>query len=98
MIALVFVDEAIFPYKGKLYCHMFCSDTAKLHSFAQQLGIKRCWFENKRGRYFPHYDITSAQRDMAINFGAIPVTGKEMVELQREYKNEIQNIQRICAE
>jgi hypothetical protein len=62
----VYVDAIQFV-KGRRWCHLFCEDRAQLHAFAARLGLKRCWFHNAR---WPHYDLTSRQRDMALKIGA----------------------------
>lgn len=34
-----------------------------LHGFMAKVGIKRCWFENKRGKNHPHYDLPKSLRN-----------------------------------
>lgn len=53
----------------------------ELHDFAIGIGVKRCWFENKRGKNHPHYDIKPHQVTAAINAGAILVHSKEIVRI-----------------
>jgi hypothetical protein len=65
-----YVDQPIFRKGKKLYCHLYADSIKELHEFAEKLGIKRCWYENKRGKNFPHYDITESQRITAIIMGA----------------------------
>lgn len=79
---MIMVDEAIWPYKGTLYCHMM-SDQAgqagldELHAFAASLGLKRSWFQNRPG--YPHYDLSENMRRLAIRKGAQAVTGIELI-------------------
>ena len=70
----VLVDEPIWPFRGKLWCHLV-SDTSydELHSLAEQLGIPRRAFQGD------HYDVPAGLRDKAIGLGAQPVTGRELI-------------------
>ena len=79
----IIVDEARYPYRGKMYCHMMSDlverDKAleELHAFAASLGLKRSWFQNHATH--PHYDIAPSKRALAIERGAKEVTSREMV-------------------
>ena len=65
----VYVDKAIWPKDGKLWCHMIANDLDELHAFARRLGLKREWCQMSRG--VPHYDLTASKRLEAIRRGAI---------------------------
>ena len=79
----VYVDQATWPYRGKLYCHMVADTLDELHTFAALLGVKRAWFSNKRGRNHPHYDLSATKREEAITLGAIAVTSSDLVRVLR---------------
>ncbi len=70
----ILVDEPIWPFRGRLWCHMV-SDTGydELHDIAQRLGIPR------RGFQGDHYDVPAEMRDAAIALGAQPVPGRELI-------------------
>lgn len=70
----VLVDDAIWPFRDRLWCHLV-SDTSydELHELAQRLGIPR------RGFQGDHYDLPAELRDDAIALGAQPVTGRELI-------------------
>lgn len=51
----------------------------ELHEFAAGLGINKCWFENKRNKGHPHYDITPAQAEAAVAAGAVQVSSRKIV-------------------
>lgn len=70
----VLVDEPIWPFRGRLWCHLV-SDTSfdELHELAQGLGIPR------RGFQGDHYDVPAELRDQAIALGAQPVSGRELI-------------------
>lgn len=70
----ILVDEPIWPFRDRLWCHMV-SDTSydELHDLAQRLGIPR------RGFQGDHYDVPAEMRDAAIDLGAHPVSGRELI-------------------
>lgn len=68
------------------------SSITELHMFAQRIGLKRCWFENKAGKDHPHYDLVNKKKvplvcqktgkkyiTKAIEAGAKVVTTREMI-------------------
>lgn len=70
----IFVDEPIWWFKGRKWCHMV-SDTSldELHEFAENLGIPR------RGFQGDHYDIPEDLRPDAVGAGASEVAGRELL-------------------
>ncbi len=74
----ILVDEAIWPWRDRLWCHLV-SDTSldELHAFAEWIGVPR------RGFQGDHYDIPTEARLVAIEEGAIPSTGRQVVEALR---------------
>lgn len=74
----IYVDEAKLPYRGDLYCHMMTDGAVEeLHEFAQKIGMKRIWFQDKPNH--PHYDLSSWRRSVAIRRGAVAVSAVEMI-------------------
>lgn len=67
------------------WSHMVSDDIDELHEFSFKLGIKQCWFQNKRGKMQPHYDVRKRYYTKAIELGAIPVTRKELFEFLKKY-------------
>ena len=50
----------------------------ELHTFAEGMGLKRCWFHV--GRRHPHYDLTTIEKRIdAIVAGARPVETRKLV-------------------
>ena len=68
------VDEPIWPFRGRLWCHLV-SDTSydELHAFAEQLGIPRRAFQGD------HYDLPADMRQQAVELGAVAVPGRELI-------------------
>lgn len=90
-------DAAITATVGKIssrWFHLVADDQDELHAFAARLGLRRSWFQDPltktRGlRPAPgsraaenwHYDVTAGKRLRAIQFGATPVTWRELVDI-----------------
>lgn len=57
---------------GHQWCHMWCAPGCEeqLHSVARAIGLKRSWFQVKRG--FPHYDLVPSKRRAALEMGVVP--------------------------
>ena len=59
-------------------CHMFTdANIDELHAFAERIGMKREWFQDKR---IPHYDLMPTRR-LAVACGAVEVDLREAVYL-----------------
>jgi Protein of unknown function (DUF4031) len=70
----VLIDEPIWPFRGELWCHLVSDESyEELHEVAQAMGIPR------RGFQGDHYDVPARFRDRAIELGAQPVTGRELI-------------------
>jgi hypothetical protein len=74
----VLVDAAIWRWRGDVWAHLV-SDASygELHAFADQLGLRRAWFQGD------HYDIPAHVRDRALELGAVPVSSRELVARMR---------------
>lgn len=68
----VYVDRfvVIVPAKWIGGGHLLTSDLDELHDFAKRIGLQRRWFQDKT---FPHYDVTSNRRLIAIRNGAVEI-------------------------
>jgi|GEM_PF-2236699 len=65
------------------WSHLVASTEAELHEFAKGIKCKR--FENKRGKFKPHYDLKDEEFDRAIEAGAILVSSKTIVRFLNEH-------------
>lgn len=63
-------------------CHLFADNLEDLHKFAASLGMKMEWFQDER---LPHYDLTPARRQKAVELGAKEVTRRQLVEFMRAW-------------
>ena len=75
----VYVDEPIWEWRGRCWCHLTADGSAELHEFARRLGLVRQWFQSKPGRpWHDHYDLPDDLRAQALAMGARPLTTREM--------------------
>jgi hypothetical protein len=68
----VYVDNAVFPWRGRRWAHLLADNLDELHAFAARLGLPRRAFQDKRSG--AHYDVDTALREVALQLGAIPIS------------------------
>lgn len=70
----ILVDDCRWPFRGRLWCHLV-SDVSytELHAFAKAIGKPRVAFQGD------HYDLHEHDRMRAIELGAMPTEGRELV-------------------
>lgn len=78
----VYVDNARLTFRNMRMCHMIADTIEELHAMADRLGLKRAWFQYSATH--PHYDLSLSKRELAIQFGAHPLTSKELVMVLRK--------------
>jgi len=66
----VYVDDAIWAWHGRKWCHLLADEIDELHRFARQLGLQRTSYQGPPKTSAPHYDLTSYERRRAIALGA----------------------------
>ena len=62
-------------------CHLYADTLGELHAFAERIGMKRTWFQDRPG--FPHYDLTAGRRKTAVLWGAVQHDKHQLVEFVR---------------
>lgn len=89
----IYVDDLMnrrWKMRGKVVqsCHMFTDpgNEVALHDFADLIGIKRHWFQDKA--MVPHYDLTTAKRSLAIDAGAIPLNRSQAAAIYQEHRHD----------
>lgn len=73
------MDEIrVWPTKIRCFAggsaHMTADTLEELHAMARRIGLRRAWFQNGR---VPHYDLTPARRQAALDGGAVFLSAKE---------------------
>ena len=77
----VYVDHYRATFRRLRLSHMIADTEEELDAMADRLGLKRTW---KQTRKWIHYDICESNRRLAIRYGAISVTSRELIlELQK---------------
>lgn len=82
----VYVDDAIWSWKGRKWCHLMADDIDELHLFAFRLGLQLSSYQGPPKTRAPHYDITGIERDRALRMGAVCAGRGEIVELVRRVR------------
>lgn len=95
----VYVDEAVWEWKGKKWCHLLADNLEELHNFAKDLDLEKYMFQKPPKVKYPHYDITENKRYQAIRKGAIAIDRKETILrarlLKEQYEKENPMIKKI---
>lgn len=81
-----YVDEAVWEWRGRFWCHLFADSIEELHQFAKQIGLQKTWYQGKA--CYPHYDITDSMRERALEFGAHHADKRKIVDVSAKLKLE----------
>lgn len=81
---MIYVDAAIWPFRGMMMCHLMADTVEELHAFAGRLGLRREWFQDKSK--VPHYDLAQTKRALAVRYGAKEVSREETVEIMDRWR------------
>lgn len=73
----VYVDNMRTGYRQMVMCHMLADSESELHAMADQIGIKRQWYQGD------HYDICLAKRSLALKAGAIEISARQATAMRR---------------
>jgi hypothetical protein len=83
---IAYSSPHLFGGRVTKWAHLW-SDTSieELHAFAQKIGLKRAWFQNKER--LPHYDVTGARYKAALAAGAVITNlGRWLIEQRKARK------------
>ena len=84
----VYVDDAIWDWHGRKWCHLLADNIDELHRFARQLGLHRTSFQSPPRVSAPHYDLTAYERRRAIACGAVVCDRAGIVTVYRQVRAE----------
>ena len=85
----VYVDDAIWRWVGKRWCHLLADDIDELHRFASRLGLHRISYQGPPKTANPHYDLTAVERQRAIAYGATPCDRAVIVAVMRQLRQRV---------
>ena len=83
----VYVDNARLPFGRMIMCHMIADTDQELHDMADKIGIARKWFQGPPKHRHAHYDICLSKRKLAVEYGAVELSWRELAEKLRERKS-----------
>lgn len=83
----VYVDDSKMEWNGMVLCHLIADDIYELHDLAMSIGLKVCWFQNKK---HPHYDISLEKKQLAIKKGAIEISRKDAIRILKGQQPKVQ--------
>ena len=82
----VWVDDMRISKNGQIWCHLVADNWQEMHDFClQQLHLARTRFHAKAK--LPHYDLTWAERERALQLGALPINRRQLVAKSRFLKS-----------
>lgn len=81
----VYVDNFKAVFGRMIMSHMIADTHEELVAMADKVGLKRDWIQHE-GEYCEHFDVCLEKRKLAIKYGAIDITPKELVIKMREKK------------
>ena len=59
--------------------HLIADTVEELHTFSASIGLKRCWYSNKRGKHHPHYDLWGKYLKKSLDNGAKLLTTRDLI-------------------
>jgi len=85
----VYVDDAIWNWQGRKWCHLLADDVDELHRFARAVGLHRISYQGPPKTAHPHYDITGFERSRALALGAIACDRTAIVMVMRQLRGRL---------
>ena len=82
----VYVDDAIWDWHGRKWCHLLADDEDELQRFARGIGLHRSSYQRPPKNSAPHYDLTTYERGLAIRRGAIVCDRAAIVAIYRRVR------------
>lgn len=90
---MVYVDDMKAKYGRMVMFHMVADTESELHAMANRIGVARRWHQ-KIGTPHSHYDICKAKRALAVQFGAVEIGRRELVEIIQRKRAALEQEQR----
>lgn len=79
----VYVDDADAPFGRMRMCHMIADTREELLRMVDRIGVRRKWIQ-AAGTHREHFDICRFKRALAVRYGAIEVSQRELAQLTLE--------------
>ena len=79
----LYVDHLRIPFGRMKMSHLMADTKEELLRAAGALRLKRSWLQHE-DQPKEHFDVSESKRKLAIDWlGAVPITGRELVEIVR---------------
>ncbi|MBL4789098.1 MAG: DUF4031 domain-containing protein [Kordiimonadaceae bacterium] len=78
----VYVDTMKASFRGMVMCHMLADTHQELLEMADKIGMEHKWIQHA-GSEKEHFDIPENKRTLALLFGAIEISRRDLVRLIR---------------
>ena len=83
----VYVDDLFAPYGSMVMCHMIADTPQELREMADKIKVSRKYLQYS-GTYKEHLDVSKGKRALAVQFGAIEITLRDMAKKIKERKEQ----------
>lgn len=74
----VYVDDMAAKFGRMTMSHMIADSHDELIAMAKKIGVAEKWIQ-KRGEEFEHFDICQSKKNLAIEYGAVEVSQRDLV-------------------
>lgn len=85
----VYVDEAIWDWHGRKWCHLLADNIDELHRLTRELGLHRMSYQGPPKTSKPHYDLTAHERGRALRCGAVMCDRSTIVTVLQQLRRQI---------
>ena len=67
------------------WSHLVADSEEELHAFADRMGMRRAWFQDRPGRpHHAHYDLPERARAEAVAQGAVEISWRDLGRMLRD--------------
>jgi hypothetical protein len=81
----VYVDDQENNYRYMKMCHMIADTRRELINMVDRIGVHRRHIQRPDTPY-EHFDICKEKRKLAVEFGAVEVSARELVHIIKQRK------------
>jgi len=84
----VYLDRSRNRFRGMIMCHMISDDITELFRMARLIGMRSEWFQFQPTS-FPHFDVSTTRRKIAVSNGAVEIDRRVTVGVMRAYRERL---------
>lgn len=77
----VYIDNWNASFRGMIMCHMIADTHKELLEMVDKIGVQQKWIQYP-GKYCEHFDICLSKKKLALQYGAIEISPKDLVKKQ----------------